>query len=300
MEPRTYRAICFDLDGTLLPMDLEEFSTAYFKSIAAFVGDHGLDPALFSKALKRGMGVMAGNAGNETNGDMFWHAFAEVYGEGAQAAHALADEYYAGDFTRIGSNVAPYPDLAQVLAGLAGKGYPLLLTTMPIFPRRAVEERLTWAGLDPAAFVRITDYDNSKAVKPRLSYFAENLAAMGLAGEDVLMVGNNTLEDLSFLELGADAYLITDYLIDPVGFDLGTVRHGTMADFCRWAATLPPCENPAHEVRTGEIPLEETLAALHGNARRPVDVARAAAEAAAAMEGIAGGAIAAAGNAEGN
>ena len=28
-----YRAIMFDLDGTLLPMDMEEFTSGYFKEL---------------------------------------------------------------------------------------------------------------------------------------------------------------------------------------------------------------------------------------------------------------------------
>ena len=31
--PRAYRAICFDLDGTLLPMDIDEFMNAYFSRL---------------------------------------------------------------------------------------------------------------------------------------------------------------------------------------------------------------------------------------------------------------------------
>ena len=32
---------------------------------------------------------------------------------------------------------------------------------------------------------------------------------------DVLMVGNNTVEDLGIRSLGADAFLVTDHLLDP-------------------------------------------------------------------------------------
>ena len=61
-------------------------------------------------------------------------------------------------------------------------------------------------------------------MKPKLAYYAENVAACGLAGEDVLMVGNNTVEDLAIRGLGADAFLVTDHLLDPdEGFDLASV-----------------------------------------------------------------------------
>ena len=63
---------------------------------------------------------------------------------------------------------------------------------------------------------------------------------LGLRGSDVLMVGNNTLEDLSAMELGLDAYLVTDWILNPNDFDVETVRHGSMEDFAAWVAELPP------------------------------------------------------------
>ena len=58
MAPRTYRAIFFDLDGTLLPMELDEFLGAYFEAIATFVARHGLDAKSFSAGLKAGIGAI--------------------------------------------------------------------------------------------------------------------------------------------------------------------------------------------------------------------------------------------------
>ena len=37
-EQRTYKAFIFDLDGTLCPMELDEFLSGYFKDIVPFCG----------------------------------------------------------------------------------------------------------------------------------------------------------------------------------------------------------------------------------------------------------------------
>lgn len=248
---RSYRAICFDLDGTLLPMDLDEFMAAYFKRIAAYAAGRGLDPERFIDALKKGTHAMMRNDGSKPNKDVFWEVFYDEYGRdslGDFDAEAMANAFYDEDFGHIGDGFEPNPDAARVIATLTAKGYPLLLTTMPLFPLRAVRHRLSWAGVDAGSFQRITHYENSKTAKPHLAYYAENLAAMGLRGEDVLMVGNNTLEDLAFMELGADAYLITDYLLDPIGFDIESVKHGSFADFAAWVETLPDCADPAENI----------------------------------------------------
>ena len=267
---RAYRAIFFDLDGTLLPMEIEEFLGAYFKAIARFVAERGLDAQAFSAGLKAGIGVMAAHDDGRANAEAYWEAFFPHVEGGEGEWLPLLNEFYEHDFGAIGEGVQANPACARAVAALAAKGYPLVLATMPMFPRRAVEWRLAWAGVDPAHFSRLTSFENSTSVKPKPAYYAENLAACGLAGADVLMVGNNTVEDLAACSLGADAFLVTDHLLDPTdGFDLSSVRHGAMEEFAVWAEALPPCANPACGIEAGAVAAaarEEALAACGSEA----------------------------------
>ena len=41
MPKRSYKAVFFDLDGTLLPIDMDAFLKNYFNDIAAFVQARG-------------------------------------------------------------------------------------------------------------------------------------------------------------------------------------------------------------------------------------------------------------------
>ena len=123
-----------------------------------------------------------------------------------------------------------------------------------IIAPNCVHNSLEWAGVDPGRFSRLTNFANSTSVKPKPSYYAENLAAAGLRGADVLMVGNNTVEDLGIRSLGADAFLVTDHLLDPTdGFDLASVKHGTIEEFAAWAEALPACTSPATGVDAGLV-----------------------------------------------
>ena len=264
-KPRAYRAIFFDLDGTLLPMELEEFLGSYYKSIAGFIGAHGFDARAFSAAFQAGAKAMAVHDGTGTNKEAYWKTFYELVDPEALDWVQVTNDFYEHEFGKVGANVQANPAVARALDTLTAKGYPLLLTTMPMFPHRAVEHRLAWAGADPSYFARLTTYENSTSVKPRLEYFAENLAACGLSGEDVLMVGNNTVEDLAIRGLGADAFLVTDHLLDPIGFDLSTVKHGTMEEFACWVEALPTCEHPVDFVETGRVCAEARDAALAAN-----------------------------------
>lgn len=240
---KPYKAICFDLDGTLLPMDIDKFLHDYYKGIGAFAGKSGLDAGKFIEALDSGVKAMMTHEDAKTNHDVFWDAFFAIYPESQPRAQEIATEFYETDFDHIGSDVVPNPAVARAIAILQEKGYPLVLTTMPMFPKRAVEKRLGWAGVDPSAFIHMTSYENSTSIKPKLAYYQENLDMLGLSGEDVLMVGNNTLEDLAFCKLGADAYLVTDHLLDPIEFDIDTVKHGIFEDFCEWVEDLPDHES---------------------------------------------------------
>ncbi len=301
---RAYRAICFDLDGTLLPMDIDEFMNAYFRAIAGFVASRGFDPEPFMAGLKAGTAAMGANDGSCTNAEAFWPVMMGYVDPAETDWHALAEEFYATEFGRIGDGFQGNPAVPRVLDALAAKGYPLVLATMPMFPLPAVEWRLKWAGADPAAFTRLTNYENSRSIKPKPAYFAEQLAATGLRGADVLMVGNNTLEDMAFLDLGADGFLVTDWLLDPVGLDLATVRHGSLAELETWVAALPACADPAVGIASGAIDGAATQRALEQNAVRPLDLARADAQAAAvaadaAAHGVEAGAAAAAVEGEG-
>ena len=70
---------------------------------------------------------------------------------------------------------------------------------------------------------------------------------------EILPGSNNTVEDLAFCKLGADAYLVTDYLLDPVGLDLATVKHGSAQEFADWVDALPACAHPVEYVCTGPV-----------------------------------------------
>ena len=203
---RAYKAVFFDLDGTLLPVDMDTFLQAYFKALGKYAAEHGQEPKQFTDALNKGVFAMIKEEGGR-NDERFWQTFCAVLGidESEMPAYEqLMESFYNTAFDELGALITPTPESAQVVNLLREKGYRLYLTTMPLFPRIAVEKRVQWAGCDPQAFERITTYDNSTSTKPHLEYYRENVEAIGLKPEEILMVGNNTREDLSAMQLGLD------------------------------------------------------------------------------------------------
>lgn len=243
MPQRRYKAVFFDLDGTLLPIDMDTFLKNYFQDIASYVQARGYQPKQFVAALNAGVKSMLVEEGG-MNSQRFWSTFMQhMEGGSLEEYEQVMDEYYRVYFDELGAMATNIdPNAARAVKTLKEKGYPLYLTTMPLFPRIAVEKRLAWANVPAESFDRITTYDNSTSTKPHSAYFAENVQAIGLRPEEILMVGNNTREDLAAMKLGLDAYLVTDWLLDPDGFDIESVKHGSLADFARFVDELPECE----------------------------------------------------------
>ena len=172
MQKCDYKAVFFDLDGTLLDLDMDLFLHQYFSGVSSFVSRRGYDPEVFLKVLGAGVRSMTEGVGGY-NIDRFWGAFCTRANESQEEMEPLITEYYQTDFNEIGEHIVSRPEAAEVLEILKEKKYPLYLTTMPLFPRIAVEQRLSWAGCSPDFFDRITTYDNSTSTKPRIEYYQE-------------------------------------------------------------------------------------------------------------------------------
>ena len=75
MEKRTFRAVFFDLDGTLLPMDVDVFMKSYFRALGGYVARMGIAPDQFMAGMKRGITAMAANDSGHANAESFWSEF---------------------------------------------------------------------------------------------------------------------------------------------------------------------------------------------------------------------------------
>ena len=82
------KAVLFDLDGTLLPMDQEVFIKAYFKGLSGKLIPLGYAPEQLIDTIWKGTAAMIKNDGSKLNEELFWEVFAGVYGEkGLEEVH---------------------------------------------------------------------------------------------------------------------------------------------------------------------------------------------------------------------
>ena len=224
------KAVLFDLDGTLLPMDEERFVRAYFGAICKKMCPHGYHAEELISATWRGTGEMVKNNGRESNEAVFWRAFTETFGERAAADRPLFDEFYTKEFSALADICGYDPAAKETVLSARKKGFRTVLATNPIFPAAATYARIGWAGLSPSDFEFVTTYETIGFCKPNPDYYREIFRRLELTPGQCLMVGNNVGEDMIAGTLGADVFLVTPCLINSEGKDISPYPKGTLTD----------------------------------------------------------------------
>lgn len=222
--------ILFDLDGTLLPMDQDVFVKDYFGRIAAKLAQQGYDPKKLVETIWRGTGAMVKNDGSKTNEEAFWEFALSVYGDQILKDKRFFDEFYEEEFDKIKAVCGYHPAAAQVVHSLKEKGLCVALATNPIFPARATQWRIQWAGLKPDDFAMYTTYENSRYCKPNLDYYRDVLTQLDVSAEECLMVGNDVSEDMIAEQLGMNVFLLTDCLINKEQKNIDAYPNGSFDD----------------------------------------------------------------------
>lgn len=226
-----YKAVLFDLDGTLLPMDTNHFIENYLKLLAGKVS-HIISPETFIPNLLKSTEVMiVNNDPEKTNEQVFMEDFVPRIGEKAEELLAVIEEFYNTDFALLEKSAQSNSVASEILTILADKNIEFILATNPVFPLQAIKERMRWAGIEEFSFKLITSYENMHYCKPKVEYYQEILHKTQLSGEECLMVGNDVQEDLIAANTGMETFLVTDYLIDKSDGNYKADYKGTLEEF---------------------------------------------------------------------
>ena len=220
------KAVLFDLDGTLLPMDFDVFVKVYFKGIAQRLSKIGYDPEKLISAIWQGTGAMIKNNGSKTNEEAFWECFSSIYGEDKREDEPYFEDFYRCDFDKVKEVCGFNENSKQIIDMLKQNGIRCVLATNPIFPGIATESRIRWAGLSPDDFEFYTTYENIGYCKPNPEYYKEILRRLSLDAEECVMIGNDVSDDMVAGKLGIKTFLLTDNLINKENIDIAIYSHG--------------------------------------------------------------------------
>ena len=225
-ENAQIKAVLFDLDGTLLPMDNDAFTNGYFKLLVKKLVPLGFAPKELIDGVWTGTAAMVKNDGSQSNCDAFWKAFAGAVGERVHAARPVFEEFYGVDFDAAKMFCGYNEKAAETVQYAKTIGLRTVLASNPIFPMFAQLVRLRWTGIAPENFELITAYEDYSYSKPNPDYFRAVAAQIGLSPAECLMIGNDADEDGAAAKTGMQVFLLTDHLINKSGRDLSEFPHG--------------------------------------------------------------------------
>ena len=206
-----YQAILFDLDGTLLPMDLEAFTKLYFVALAKELAPFGFTPETLFKPFWAGTKAMMANTTGKLNSDVFWETFSAMTGVARETVEPVCDAFYAGGFQSGRVTTKENPLAVEAVRLAREKADKVILATNPLFPMAGQKTRLSWLGLTPEDFDLVTCYTSDRHCKPNPAYFIDICARLNLDPAKCLMIGNDDREDMRCATAaGMTAYLVTD------------------------------------------------------------------------------------------
>jgi len=210
---KNIKTILFDLDGTLLPMDMEKFTQIYFYEMGkCFAGQ--FDPKVLASNVWESTKVMVANTEKRTNEAVFWEDFEKRLGDSSSVLKEQFMDYYNNGFKKVQASTTQSNAMIKAVKTLKEKGYEVVVATNPMFPRQAIHDRIKWAGFEPEEFAYITSFEDNHYCKPQLHYYEELLEVLGRKPEECLMVGNNVQEDMIAGKLGLKTWLVTDCIIN--------------------------------------------------------------------------------------
>jgi FMN phosphatase YigB (HAD superfamily) len=190
--------LLFDLDDTLLGNEMNTFIPAYLQALAKRLSGMAEPMVLINTLLAATRKMVENNNPSRTLEEVFDADFYPALGLVRHQVQETIDVFYAQDFPRLKALTQFKPKAVNVVQQLVKRGDQAAVATNPLFPRTAILQRLSWAGLpdDEIPFAMIPSYETFHFAKPNPAYFAEFLAQLGWPKIPVVMVGNDPESDI--------------------------------------------------------------------------------------------------------
>lgn len=204
--------LLFDLDGTLLPVDVDFFFQDYLSALSPQMA-HLISEKSFTNYLMASTMEMTQNNGTATNEEVFWRDFTIRTGYTREVLEPIFYHFYEHEFPKLKEAIPPARPVREILETSLKKGFSLIIATNPVFPLSAIIERLAWIDCHHLPYTLITSVERMHFCKPNPRYYQEILDLLDLNEKECLMIGNDVEEDLIASSVGIKTCLVTDFLI---------------------------------------------------------------------------------------
>ena len=185
--------LLLDLDDTLLNTNMDVFIPAYFKALSGALADM-IAPEVMLPALMDGTKSMMVNLDPAlTLREVFDAHFFPRLNIDRSILQPRIDRFYEEEFPKLGALTSPIPTAIRLVDWAFEEGLRVVIATNPLFPLKAIQHRMRWAGLPPEKypFELVTSYENMHFTKETVAYYPEMLAQLGWPDEPTVMVGDD-------------------------------------------------------------------------------------------------------------
>lgn len=209
-----YNTLLFDLDGTLLELDMRVFVPKYIDALSHHFSSL-VEPARFSEHLLQGVRAMVLNKDPRmTNEEVFLEHFLKNLEISRDELMPQLNDFYHNSFGDLAIYARQKPLARTIMQQAFSKRCNVVIATNPVFPRAAILHRLCWAGVSDFSYSLVTSYENMHFCKPHPEYYEEILQVLKLQPRDCLMIGNDTRDDLVAHKAGIKTFLVHDLRVD--------------------------------------------------------------------------------------
>ncbi len=208
------QAIFFDLDGTLLEIDMKTFIPAYVDGLATHFVDLVPLPLFRRTVLAATYALLRNDNGQLSNEALFLQILERHLNIAPALFQARFTSFCADNLDGLRRHSRSLPLVRQIVERCFERDLKVVIATNPVFPRRVIEARLDWAGLDALPYAHVTSYESCRFCKPHRAFFEDVMTEIGCSADSCLMVGNDTHHDLAAREAGMLTFLVDTWLVD--------------------------------------------------------------------------------------
>ncbi|MEA4960461.1 HAD family hydrolase [Lutispora sp.] len=206
--------VLFDLDGTLLGMDNNEFENKYFSLLGIKFGELCSPEDLYKNIWESTIHMVKNSDGVRFNQEIFFERFNALIKEEHRDFFLNGfNSFYDSEFDLVKDVTYRIDNMINAVSRLKCKGYDVIVATNPLFPKVAIDKRILWAGFLPDDFSYATNFEICRFCKPNPKFYEDILKIKGKKPKECLMVGNDMLEDMVAKKAGINTYLVTDCVI---------------------------------------------------------------------------------------
>jgi FMN phosphatase YigB (HAD superfamily) len=219
------RGILFDLDGTLLNVEMNTFVFNYVEGLSHCFSDLANHRDFARAVIDSAFEMLRSDDEERTNEDFFLDRMFRRLGIPPLLFQKRLEVYIRDGLQSLAPLVRPFPLSRRILRLCFESDLKVILATNPVFPRPVVDARLHWGKLNDFPFHLVTSYENCRFCKPHPRYFQDILVSQGLKPGESLMVGNDSKYDLPAGRTGIPTFLLDDHS------DRGRMRRQHQPDF---------------------------------------------------------------------